>query len=369
MSRFESCRRRHPPSGTRCAPISSGSHDARRRWGSLASAPSATKLAPVAQGIEHRPPEAGAKVRLLPGALLFPWSSTSDSCPPNMRMSRRGPERVTPPRATFACLVRAPRRDPVLHPVPLRLLRCGSRCGGTSLVEVLTHTLVGRGETGRARVNRRQFEVRVRSQRMARRRDVRALPEGPRQRRQGLVGLLRQGPARTAAPPRPPRRRPRTARRAPATARSRSRPARPRAAPPAVEERARPRASPSAKKSEPERRAETGRRRPSQRRPRSPTRSQDQRPRLARRARQRAPASRPPRRPRRSARPRPTDEPTYTVLKGAPARTVANMDASLTVPDRDQRARRSRSSCCGTTASSSTTTSPAPAAARCPSPT
>ena len=27
-----------------------------------------------------------------------------------------------------------------------------------------------------------------------------------------------------------------------------------------------------------------------------------------------------------------SDEPTYTVLRGAPARTVQNMDASLTVP-------------------------------------
>jgi 2-oxoglutarate decarboxylase len=42
-----------------------------------------------------------------------------------------------------------------------------------------------------------------------------------------------------------------------------------------------------------------------------------------------------------------TDEPRYTVLKGAPA----------------------RSSCCGTTGSSSTTTWPGHAAARCPSPT
>ncbi|HET7683242.1 MAG TPA: multifunctional oxoglutarate decarboxylase/oxoglutarate dehydrogenase thiamine pyrophosphate-binding subunit/dihydrolipoyllysine-residue succinyltransferase subunit [Marmoricola sp.] len=31
-------------------------------------------------------------------------------------------------------------------------------------------------------------------------------------------------------------------------------------------------------------------------------------------------------------RPEPSDEPTYTVLRGAPARTVQNMDASLTVP-------------------------------------
>ncbi len=30
-----------------------------------------------------------------------------------------------------------------------------------------------------------------------------------------------------------------------------------------------------------------------------------------------------------------SDEPTYTVLRGAPARTAANMDGSLTVPDRD----------------------------------
>ncbi len=40
-----------------------GSYDV-WRWGNLATAP----RAPVAQGIEHRPPEAVAQVRILPGA-------------------------------------------------------------------------------------------------------------------------------------------------------------------------------------------------------------------------------------------------------------------------------------------------------------
>ena len=47
------------------------------------------------------------------------------------------------------------------------------------------------------------------------------------------------------------------------------------------------------------------------------------------------PRARPARSPRSSPRPRQTDasdEPTYTVLRGAPARTAANMDTSLTVP-------------------------------------
>ena len=34
-----------------------------------------TRLAPVAQGIEHRPPEAGAQVRILPGARVFALAS------------------------------------------------------------------------------------------------------------------------------------------------------------------------------------------------------------------------------------------------------------------------------------------------------
>ena len=45
--------------------------------------------------------------------------------------------------------------------------------------------------------------------------------------------------------------------------------------------------------------------------------------------------------PKEAERPSETEaaeEPTYTVLRGAPARTVANMDASLTRADRDQRA-------------------------------
>src|SRR6185312_5905869 len=36
--------------------------------------------------------------------------------------------------------------------------------------------------------------------------------------------------------------------------------------------------------------------------------------------------------PEKKSEPEVSDEPTYTVLKGAPARTVANMDASLSVP-------------------------------------
>ncbi len=37
------------------------------------------KSAPVAQGIEHRPPEAGAQVRILPGAQSLVQSSHSDA--------------------------------------------------------------------------------------------------------------------------------------------------------------------------------------------------------------------------------------------------------------------------------------------------
>ena len=64
-----------------------------------------------------------------------------------------------------------------------------------------------------------------------------------------------------------------------------------------------------------------------------------------------------------------TDEPTYTVLRGAPARTVAEHGRQPDRPDRDQRPLGPGQAARGTTASSSTTTSPAPAAARCPSPT
>ncbi len=63
-----------------------------------------------------------------------------------------------------------------------------------------------------------------------------------------------------------------------------------------------------------------------------------------------------------------TDEPSYTILRGAPARTVINMDASLTVPTATSGA-PFRSSCCGTPVPRSTPTSPALAAARCRSPT
>ena len=48
-------------------------------------------------------------------------------------------------------------------------------------------------------------------------------------------------------------------------------------------------------------------------------------------------------------------------LRGAAARIVENMEASLERPDRDVGARRSRPSCSRSTARSSTTTSPAPA--------
>ena len=63
------------------------------------------------------------------------------------------------------------------------------------------------------------------------------------------------------------------------------------------------------------------------------------------------------------------DQPTYTVLRGAPARTVANMDDSLSVPDRHLGPLGAGQAARGTTASSSTTTCPAPAAGRSRSPT
>ena len=64
-----------------------------------------------------------------------------------------------------------------------------------------------------------------------------------------------------------------------------------------------------------------------------------------------------------------SDEPTYTVLRGAPARTVAEHGRLARASRPPPRSARCRSSCCGTTGSSSTTTWPGPAAARCPSPT
>ena len=39
-----------------------------------------------------------------------------------------------------------------------------------------------------------------------------------------------------------------------------------------------------------------------------------------------------PKEPEKPAEAKASDEPTFTVLRGAPARTVQNMDASLTVP-------------------------------------
>ena len=63
-----------------------------------------------------------------------------------------------------------------------------------------------------------------------------------------------------------------------------------------------------------------------------------------------------------------SDEPTYTVLRGAPARTAQNMDASLTVPTATS-VRSVPVKLLWDNRTSSTTTSPAPAAARSPSPT
>ena len=156
---------------------------------------------------------------------------------------------------------------------------------------------------------------------MARRRDVRAVPARPEQRRQGLVGLL-QGATPPAATRRRRQRRRRppqspqakqaakaghgTPRQAPAKPRRRSRPAKP---PSRARRRSRPRAgrvkppppsgTPHAAPTPP------GQPRPPHRCPRSPSR------------------------PAQAEAVRRAD---LTVLRGAPARTVQNMDVSLTVP-------------------------------------
>ena len=94
-------------------------------------------------------------------------------------------------------------------------------------------------------------------------------------------------------------------------------------------------------------RREAGRRspraaRPQPSRPPKPARQAVRRRKPARgRTRRRSPAtagSPVPKEPeKRPPRPRPPTSRRYTVLRGAPARTVQNMDACLTVPDRDQR--------------------------------
>ena len=44
-------------------------------------------LAPVAQGIEHRPPEAGAQVRILPGAPKKPLVRNLETIAPRLRIA------------------------------------------------------------------------------------------------------------------------------------------------------------------------------------------------------------------------------------------------------------------------------------------
>ena len=83
----------------------------------------------------------------------------------------------------------------------------------------------------------------------------------------------------------------------------------------------------------------------------------------------RAPASRRPKEAEKKQEAAATDEPTVHRPQGRPGPHRAEHGRQPDRPDGDQRPVGARSSCCGTTASSSTTTSPAPAAARCPSPT
>ena len=132
------------------------------RWGNLATAP----RAPVAQGIEHRPPEAGAKVRILPGAQpptehRAPLNAGAKvrilpGAPPgglqarapasvNLRQGRdrrqaprsaeRGSAGSNPSRGAAPARhdpdrpSHTPRRPPLVGRLP-----CGSRAGGSSLV-------------------------------------------------------------------------------------------------------------------------------------------------------------------------------------------------------------------------------------------
>ena len=148
---------------------------------------------------------------------------------------------------------------------------------------------------------------------MARRGDVRAVHarSGQRGRRPGwrTSPTNGNGSRRTTATARPPR----AARRRPSAAE----PRRPRARPSApvatkVEKPAGPGGEDRERQPAPQ--ARTRGRRP--RRPSPP----------------RAPTARCRRRRRRPSRPAAGDQPTYTVLRGAPARTVANMDDSLSVP-------------------------------------
>ena len=169
----------------------------------------------------------------------------------------------------------------------------------------------------------------------------------------GLVGLLQDArapdgtggrPTAAAAPPRPP------------SSRRQGQPAHGRRAEPAAKPARR---SHRAQRRRPSRRREAVRRRRARRRGRRPPSRAEPATAATRCPRSRAPAARP--------RP-PTSRPTPCCAAPRPAPSQ-NMDAQPDRPDRDQRPLGPGQAAAGTTASSSTTTSPAPAAARCRSPT
>ena len=231
---------------------------------------------------------------------------------------------------------------------------------GLALTLIPHARTTGRGETTSAAVSRppvRRHLRRVRSQRVARRGDVRAVRARSEQRGSGVGDATS---SRTGTP---------TVRRAP------TRPSR-------HPSRRRPSRRSRQARSKPEQ-AETSRgeagEKSAEQKPRSRTTKPESKggpapvakPRKTGVGRRAGPGHQRPGRQGRQARRAHGGQGRADLLRAA-RRPGADRAEHGRVPDAcppPPRCARSRSSCCGTTAPSSTTTSPAPAAARCPSPT
>ena len=325
--------------------------------------------APVAQGIEHRPPEAGAQVRILPGA--------RHAATARLERVPREPSTTLGVDSGSSAAVLAHRGSSLVTYSPMRALEEAklavpestedSSMSGFGANEWLVDEMYEKYQKDPDSVDKVWWDFFGKGPRKASASSSQLLQprRGSSNGSGGTTGTVTES---TGAPKSRP---------AAETRRRTTRPARRRAT------RRRRSPGPGDKKDD-----EQGQGRASREQDQEPTTSRphkssekkdDKKQDGAKKPTSKSTASRAPARTTRprttrtarrtSRRRRPRRSRSYTVLKGAPARTVAEHGRQPHRARPRPASARCRSSCSGTTASSSTTTSPAPAAARCRSPT